>query len=111
MMTIKDMPVRAHDRSRVRIFATVRIMHQSTRARVVDLSPTGMAFDMEKPIQAMPGQLVTIESEELGRLSGTVRWYSNGRLGIQYKLSTNALAQITSYFRFFHEEVRPVLRR
>ena len=58
----------------------------------------------------MSGQLVTIESEELGRLSGTVRWFRSGRLGIEYKLSTNALAQINSYFRFFHEEVRPVLR-
>ncbi len=111
MATVKDMPVRGNDRSRVRIFANVQVMHQSSRARVVDLSPTGMAFDLEKPLQAMPGQMVTIESEELGRLSGTVRWYSNGRLGIQYKLSTNALAQITSYFRFFHEEVKPVLRR
>ena len=111
MTTIKDMPVRANSRSKVRIFATVRVMHQSTRARVIDLSPTGMAFDVEKPNQAMAGQLVTVESEELGRLSGTVRWYTNGRLGIEYKLSTNALAQITSYFRFFHEEVQPVLRR
>ncbi len=111
MATVKDMPVRGNDRSKVRIFANVQVMHQSSRARVVDLSPTGMAFDLEKPLQAMPGQMVTIESEELGRLSGTVRWYSNGRLGIQYKLSTNALAQITSYFRFFHEEVKPVLRR
>ena len=111
MATIKDMPTRASDRSRVRIFATVKVMHQSTRARVVDLSPTGMAFDIEKPIQAMAGQMVTVESEELGRLTGTVRWYSNGRLGIQYKLSTNALAQIASYFRFFHQEMQPVLRR
>lgn len=111
MSTIKDMPVRVTDRSKVRIFAMVKVMHQSVRARVVDLSPTGMALDLEKPIQAMPGQMVIIESEELGRLSGTVRWLSNGRLGIQYKLSTNALAQITSYFRFFHEEVQPVLRR
>ncbi|MCR6499249.1 PilZ domain-containing protein [Shinella sp. CPCC 101442] len=111
MATIKDMPVRGNDRSRVRIFAEVRVMHQTSRARVVDLSSTGMALDLEKPLQAMPGQMVTIESEELGRLSGTVRWYSNGRLGIQYKLSSNALAQINSYFRFFHEEVKPVLRR
>lgn len=110
MTTIKDMPVRANDRSKVRIFATVRVMQQTSRGRVVDLSPTGMALDLEKPIQAMSGQLVTIESEELGRLSGTVRWFRNGRLGIEYKLSTNALAQINSYFRFFHEEVRPVLR-
>ncbi len=111
MTTIKDMPVRATDRSRVRIFADVRIMHQKTRGRVVDLSPTGMALDLEKPLQVMSGQTVIVESEELGRLTGTVRWLNNGRLGIQYKLSTNALAQITSYFRFFHEEVRPVLRR
>ena len=111
MPTIKDMPVRAADRSRVRIFATVHIMHQTARGRVIDLSPSGMAIDLEKPVQAMPGQLVTIESEELGRLSGAIRWYSNGRLGIEYKLSTNALAQITSYFRFFHTEVRPVLRK
>lgn len=111
MSTIKDMPVRATDRSKVRIFATVQVMHQTVRGRVVDLSPSGMALDLEKPVQAMKGQMVTIESEELGRLSGTIRWFSNGRLGIEYKLSTNALAQITSYFRFFHEEVRPVLRR
>ena len=111
MTTIKDMPVRAASRSNVRIFATVNVMHQSTRGRVVDLSENGMALDLEKPVQAISGQLVTIESEELGRLSGTIRWFRNGRLGIQYKLSTNALAQITSYFRFFHEEVRPVLRR
>ena len=111
MTTIKDMPVRATDRSRVRIFATVRVMHQTVRGRVVDLSPSGIALDLEAAIHATPGQIVTIESEELGRLSGTIRWHGNGRLGIQYKLSTNALAQITSYFRFFHEEVRPVLRR
>ncbi|MEW9616389.1 PilZ domain-containing protein [Shinella sp. S4-D37] len=111
MASVKDMPVRANNRSNVRIFATVRVMHQATRARVIDLSPNGMAFDVEKPIQAMPGQMVTVESEELGRLGGTVRWYSNGRLGIEYKLSTNALAQIASYFRFFHREVQPVLRR
>ena len=110
MSTIKDMPVRATDRSKVRIFATVQVMHQTVRGRVVDLSPSGMALDLEKPVQAMQGQMVTIESEELGRLSGTIRWFSNGRLGVEYKLSTNALAQITSYFRFFHEEVRPVLR-
>jgi hypothetical protein len=111
MSNIKDMPVRATDRSNVRIFATVKVMNQSIRGRVVDLSPSGMALDLEKPVQAAPGQMVTIESEELGRLTGTVRWFRNGRLGIEYKLSTNALAQITSYFRFFHQEVRPVLRR
>lgn len=108
---IKDMPVRTSDRSKVRIFANVKVMHQESRARVVDLSPSGMALDLEKPIRIVPGQIITMDSEELGRLSGTVRWYNNGRVGIEYKLNTNALAQISSYFRFFHEEVKPVMRR
>ncbi|SOC35019.1 PilZ domain-containing protein [Rhizobium subbaraonis] len=111
MLQIKDMPVRASDRSKVRIFATVKVMHETSRARVVDLSASGMALDMEKPIKILPGQIVTIESEELGRLTATVRWYNNGRVGLQYKLNTNSLAQISSYFRFFHEEVKPVMRR
>ena len=111
LQNVKDMPVRTNDRSKVRIFATVKVMHEKSRARVVDLSPTGMALELEKPIRIMLGQIVVIESEELGQLTGTVRWYNNGRLGLQYKLSTNALAQISSYFRFFHEEVKPVIRR
>ncbi|PTM98400.1 PilZ domain-containing protein [Mycoplana dimorpha] len=111
LQNIKDMPVRGNDRSKVRIFANVKVMHERSRARVVDLSPTGMALDLEKPIRIMAGQIVTIESEELGQLTGTVRWYKNGRLGLEYRLSTNALAQISSYFRFFHEEVKPVIRR
>lgn len=111
LQNLKDMPVRAVNRSKVRIFATVTVMHQTSRARVVDLSPSGLAVDLEKPIRVMPGQLMTVENDELGRLSGTVRWFNNGRIGMEYKLSTNALAQISSYFRFFHEEVKPVMRR
>jgi len=111
LQNIKDMPVRASDRSKVRIFVKVKVMHQESLARVVDLSPSGMALDLEKPIRILPGQIISMESEELGRLSGTVRWYNNGRVGIEYKLNTNALAQISSYFRFFHEEVKPVVRR
>ncbi|MDX3925632.1 MAG: PilZ domain-containing protein [Shinella sp.] len=101
---------RGSDRSNVRIFGTAKVMHQTSRGRVVDLSETGMAIDLEKPMQVMQGQPVTFESEELGRLTGTVRWYANGRIGIQYKLTTNALAQISSYFRFFHQPVKPVMR-
>lgn len=111
MTNIKNMPTRASERSKVRIFANVRVMHQVSRGRVLDLSPTGMALHLETPIQAIPGQLVTVESEELGRLNGTIRWLDKGRIGLQYKLSTNALAQITSYFRFFHKEERPTLAR
>ncbi|QRM54484.1 PilZ domain-containing protein [Sinorhizobium sp. BG8] len=101
---------RASTRSKVRIFGTLKVMAQTTRVRVVDLSAEGMALDLEHPLRLLSGQRVEVQTEELGKLEGTVRWYNNGRLGIQYKLNTNALAQVSSYFRFFHEEVTPVLR-
>lgn len=105
-----ERPSRNAGRSNVRIFGTVKVMHQTSRGRIVDLSPSGMALDLETPMRVSPGQLVTVESDELGRLTGTVRWYANGRIGVEYKLTTNALAQISSYFRFFHQEVKPVIR-
>lgn len=101
---------RASARSKVRIYGTVRAMHQTSRGRIVDLSRAGLALDLETPIRLMPGQIVDVESEEFGTLSGTVRWHANGRVGIEYKLDSKALAQVSSYFRFFHKEVVPVLR-
>lgn len=35
----------------------------------------------------------------------------NGRVGIQFDPNSNARAQVASYFRFFHKEVKPVLAR
>ena len=92
-----NMATRTAPRSKTRIFATVHYFSQSTRGRVVDLSATGMALELE--------------SEDLGFIEGVVQWQHMNRLGLQLKLSTNTLAQLSSYFRFFHEEVRPTLAR
>ena len=101
---------RASARSKVRMYGMISALHQKSRGRIVDLSRVGLALDLETPIRVMPGQVVDIESDELGQISGTVRWHANGRIGIEYKLNTKALAQVSSYFRFFHREVMPVLR-
>ena len=74
-------------RSRTRIFGTVHYFNQSITGRVVDLSETGMALELE----------------------GTVQWQHGNRLGLRLQLSSNTLAQLSSYFRFFHEEVKPTL--
>ncbi|MBL0371328.1 PilZ domain-containing protein [Rhizobium sp. KVB221] len=108
--TVKQVPFRTDERSKVRIFGVVKVMNETSRARVVDISASGMALDLETPIKVTPSQIITFESEELGRLSGVVRWCRDSRIGIEYKLTTTALAQISAYFRFFHEEVKPVLR-
>ena len=52
-----------------------------------------------------------IETEDLGALEGIIRWMHNGRVGIQFDPNSNARAQVSSYFRFFHREIRPVLAR
>jgi len=54
---------------------------------------------------------VKVQSEDLGFIEGVVQWQHMNRLGLQLKLSTNTLAQLSSYFRFFHEEVKPTLAR
>jgi hypothetical protein len=102
---------RSAERTRTRIFGTIRYYQQSVRGRVVDLSASGMALELEGRFSAADGSRVKIESDELGFLEGTVRWCRGSRIGIQLHLNSNALAQVSSYFRFFHEEVRPVLTR
>ncbi len=52
-----------------------------------------------------------MQSEDLGFIEGEVQWQHQNRLGLQLRLSSNTLAQLSSYFRFFHEEVKPTLAR
>jgi hypothetical protein len=105
------MKTRTAARKKTRIFGTVRYFTQSAKGRVVDLSETGLALDIGSPFNAAAGSPVKIESEELGVLEGTVKWYHSGRLGIEFRPNTNAAAQVASYFRFFHQDIRPVLTR
>ncbi|HEX2146898.1 MAG TPA: PilZ domain-containing protein [Pseudorhizobium sp.] len=102
---------RSADRTRTRIYGTVRYFNQTARGRVVDLSATGIALELQEPLAAATGSRVKIESEELGFIEGTIRWCRGSRIGIQLTLNTNALAQVSSYFRFFHKDPGPVLTR
>lgn len=102
---------RAAARSRCRIFGTVKYLNKQVDGRVVDLSSTGIALDLKGPLYAATGSKVRVECDDLGSLEGTVRWSHNGRVGIQFSPTSNATAQVASYFRFFHRDVRPVLAR
>lgn len=105
------MQTRSSSRSKTRIYGTVHYLNQQVEGRVLDLSATGMALELRGPFSAAPGSRVKIQSEDLGFIEGTVQWQHMNRLGVQLKLSTNTLAQLSSYFRFFHEEVKPTLAR
>ncbi|MCX8997671.1 PilZ domain-containing protein [Rhizobiaceae bacterium BDR2-2] len=99
-----NLQTRKAERSKTRIYGVVRYYNQAAKGRVVDLSATGMALELQEPFAAAAGSRIRIESEDLGFLEGTVVWNRGGRLGVKLQLSTNALAKISSYFRFFHEE-------
>ena len=102
---------RSAERVRTRIYGTVTHLNRSATGKVVDLSATGIALELDRPFSAAQGSKVKIESEELGFIEGPVKWYRGSRIGIQLHLNSNALAQVSSYFRFFHRDVKPVVSR
>lgn len=106
-----DMKNRKASRRVTRIAGRVRYYDQAASGRVVNLSTAGLALDLNGPFCASAGSPVKIESEELGILEGTVKWSHRGRLGIEFNPNSNATAQVASYFRFFHKNIEPVLRR
>ncbi|MDP9755229.1 UNVERIFIED_ORG: hypothetical protein QE446_003105 [Rhizobium sp. SORGH_AS260] len=81
-----NMATRTAPRSKTRIFATVHYFSQSTRGRVVDLSATGMALELDGPFAAAKGSRVKVQSEDLGFIEGVVQWQHMNRLGLQLKL-------------------------
>ncbi len=93
---------RAAPRTRTKITGTVTCNKLSSIGTVTDLSANGICFQLVLDINAKTGQHVTIESEELGYLTGMVQWYRGNRIGIKLKLSSNTAAQIASFYKFFH---------
>lgn len=91
--------------------ATMTYLASRTPVKIVDVSTTGMALDLAGPFRGTRGSRVRIECPELGTLEGVIRWMRDGRLGVEFDSSSNAAAQVTAYFRFFHKEAAPVLRR
>jgi hypothetical protein len=90
--------------------ATITYLGSSTPGQVVDISTSGMAFDLHGPFRGLRGSKVRVECRELGALEGTIRWLRNARAGIEFDASSGAAAQVTAYFRFFHKEIMPVLK-
>ncbi|WP_336959119.1 PilZ domain-containing protein [Sphingobium aquiterrae] len=52
------------------------------KARVRNLSATGLMADSESPFRV--GQAVCVELRGLGRVSGTIAWTRNERIGIAF---------------------------
>lgn len=100
-MAYKDSVQRATPRTQTKITGNVSCKTGSSNGLVKDLSAEGICFQLYFDIGARIGQEVTIRSEELGVLTGIVRWSRGDRIGIKLNLSSNTAAQIASYYKFF----------
>lgn len=91
-------------RSRCRIETKVRYFNEQTDGRVLNLSGSGLALELSRPLSARAGAKIWVESPELGLIDGTVQWCQGTRLGLQFDRSSNAWAKVASYFRFYHRK-------
>lgn len=100
-MTLRQSVQRASERDQTKITGKVTCKTGTTNGIVKDLSAEGICFQLLFDIGLSSGQEVTIDSEELGRLTGIVRWCRGDKIGVKLKLSSNTAAQISSYYKFF----------
>lgn len=110
-MTVNlDIRTRKEKRASVRLFGTLKYMNKTLHCRVVDLSEDGIGLRLSEPEALIQGVPVSFRSEELGHLTGTVAWLRGETVGLKLKHTSSTYAQVKSYFRFFHEEIVPVIK-
>lgn len=82
----------------------IRYLGMETIGRVYDISTAGVAIDLLGPFYALEGNLVRVECTEWCFLEARVRWMGKGRVGLEFEPSTNAVAKVKAYFKFFHKD-------
>ena len=93
-------------RHRTRIIANIRYGGHDRAGQVIDLSASGLAIQMERPLFASVGSRIFVISEALGMVEGSVKWSEGVRIGVQFDRSSNAWAKVASYFRFYHSNMK-----
>lgn len=94
-------------RHRTRIIATIRYGEHDRSGQVINLSASGLAIQLERPLFASAGSRIRVTCDALGMLEGNVTWSEGVRIGVQFDRSSNAWAKVASYFRFYHTPARP----
>jgi hypothetical protein len=88
-------------RTRLKLSGKVTCRGKTTGGTVADLSDAGISICLSYDIEARQGQMVEIDIEEIGRLSGIVDWARGDRIGVRLKTSSNTAAKIASLYKFF----------
>ena len=111
MATATTHLARKEHRHQVRIVGMLKYMSSCFECRVVNLSADGIGLALSDATVLTLGVPVTFSSSELGHLTGVVAWVGrSGVVGLKLKHTTSTYAQVSSYFRFFHQDYVPVLK-
>lgn len=87
----------------------IRYLGAETPGRIHDISVRGAAIDTQGHFLGVEGTTVRIECLEFCFLEGRIRWQRKGRIGVEFDPSTNAVAKVQAYFRFYHKD--PVVQK
>lgn len=91
-------------RLRTRIPVDIDLKGRHTAGIIHDLSTSGMRLDLDHSFFGPPGCLVSVDSEQLGRMDCVVKWNDGKRIGVSFLSSAAAAAQVRAYFKFFHQK-------
>ncbi|WP_420409564.1 PilZ domain-containing protein [Hoeflea sp.] len=92
---------RALTRDRTRLVAKIECMGQKTPGAILDLSEHGICLFGFAEIPVAVGDKITVLTEEMGLLIGTVRWIRWPRIGAALVLTSNNRAKVESYYKIF----------
>jgi len=74
-------------------------MGRTTHATIIDISQSGMCIYLNAHIPISPNEEIIIKTEEMGLLTGTVRWFRRPRLGVELHMSSNTAAKVESFYQ------------
>lgn len=82
----------------------VRYLGMHIEARLFDISTAGAAIDLRGPFMGVEGCMIRIECTELCSLEARVRWIGKSRIGVEFDPTSNSVAKVNAYFKFFHKD-------
>lgn len=90
---------RAHPRDKTRMRAKIECKGNETPGSVLDLSKLGAGLYLSRDIPVAFGDEIHFTTEEMGHLTGTVRWSRIPRVGVSLIASSNTVAKVESYYK------------
>ena len=100
---MKNFVGRALPRDKTRMRASIDCKGQETPGSVLDLSRLGAGLYLSHDIPVHFGDEIHFKTEEMGHLTGTVRWSRSPRVGVSLAVCSNTEAKVESYYKMLRE--------